>query len=644
MKAKLILALCCFAALAGHLTAAERVELNTGKTGAPISKYIYGQFIEHLGRCIYGGIWAEMLEDRKFYYPITDDFNPWAMGEDAFWASGPFRYLNGSPWRVIGPLGTIRMDNRYAFVGEHSAVVSLPGGGVMAGIAQDGLAVVKDAGYTGRVILAGDPSAAPILARLVAGEGKVLTQEIKGAGEEFAAFPLKFTAPWSSDQVTLEIVSRGTGSFRIGTVSLMPADNVKGWRKDVLALLKELNAPVYRWPGGNFVSGYNWKDGIGERDRRPPRKNPAWKGVEPNDVGIDEFMELMQLLGAEPYIAVNTGLGTVEEVGEEVEYCNGAATTPMGRARAQGGHPAPYDVRWWAVGNEMYGSWQLGHMPLEEYVKKHNLVAEEMRRIDSNVKLVGVGAVGPWSETMLKLCSDHMTLLSEHIYCKEKPDPAEHARQLSDEIRRVAEAHRKYRREAPELQGKDVRIAMDEWNFWYGPYIYGELGVQYHLKDALGVALAFHEYFRNSDLYFMANYAQTVNVIGAIKTSRTASCLDTTGVALELYRAQFGEVPIETSGAPDGMDIAAAWTADKRAVTLSVVNLRRTAEQVALDAGAVRFKSKAKSWVITGADPQACNEPGKPPGVVVKEAKVAIKDGAISVPPFSVSLFRLEVD
>ncbi len=122
----------------------------------------------------------------------------------------------------------------------------------------------------------------------------------------------------------------------------MPADNVQGFRPDTLALLRELNAPVYRWPGGNFVSGYNWRDGIGDRDKRPPRKNPAWKGVEHNDVGIHEFMALCALLETEPYIAVNSGLGDVASAADEVEYVNGAAATPMGKLRAANGHAEPY--------------------------------------------------------------------------------------------------------------------------------------------------------------------------------------------------------------------------------------------------------------------------------------------------------------
>jgi alpha-N-arabinofuranosidase len=621
-----------------------QVEIDANSTREPISKYIYGQFIEHLGRCIYGGIWAEMLEDRKFYYPVTDNFSPWGTSSDTQWKAGPYKYLKASPWKVIGPAGTVTMDTNNPYVGKHTPLISLAGGGQEAGISQDGLAVEKGREYAGRIILAGDNEACPVIVRLVLDSNEIVSREIENISQEFRTYPLKFTAQVSSDNVRIEIVSKGRGTFRIGTLSLMPADNIKGWRSDVVALLKELNSPIYRWPGGNFVSGYNWRDGIGERDKRPPRKNPAWNGVEHDDVGIHEFMELMEIIGAEPYVAVNTGRGTIEEATAEVEYCNGSIDTPMGKLRAQNGHPEPYGVKWWAVGNEMYGNWQLGHIPLTEYVKKHNRVAEAIWKVDPNAKLVGVGNVGDWSRAMLKTCPDYMNLLSEHIYCKDDKDVVRHTKLLAREIKRVADAHRKYRKDINELAGKDIRIAMDEWNYWYGNYIYGELGVQYHLKDALGVAMGLHEYFRNSDLYFMANYAQTVNVIGAIKTSRSASVLDTTGVALKLYRQHFGTIPIEVSGSVGQMDVSAAWTGDHKALTIGIVNPTRKERELAIDLKGAKLAGSGRQWLITGTDPLAYNEPGKEPQVVIDEKTVEELSDKLAVPALSVSIFELAVE
>ncbi|MCJ7778399.1 MAG: hypothetical protein MUP16_08815 [Sedimentisphaerales bacterium] len=619
------------------------VTIDATKTGEPISKYIYGQFIEHLGRCIYSGIWAEMLEDRKFYYPIKDEFNPWGTATDPFWNAGPYKFLNASPWQVIGPAGTVTMNKTNPFVGAHTPVIQVPGDGKAVGIRQEGLAVVKGKDYTGRIILAGDKETLPITVQLVLDDGKVLTQEISKISTEFQVYPLKFTAPSASENVKIEVTSKGKGKFKIGTLSLMPADNIKGFRTEVIALLKELNSPIYRWPGGNFVSGYNWRDGIGPRDKRPPRKNPAWKGVEHNDVGIHEYMELMELIGAEPFVSVNTGLGTVEEVAEEVEYINGEASTPMGKIRAQNGHPQPYGVKWWAVGNEMYGNWQLGHMPLEEYVKKHNNVAEAMWKVDKSIKLIGVGDVGPWSETMLKVCSDSMNLISEHIYCKDKADVVEHTKQLSNEIIRKASAHRKYRQDIPGLAAKDIRIAMDEWNFWYGNYIYGELGVQYHHKDALGIAIGLHEYFRNSDLYFMANYAQTVNVIGCIKTSRTTAAFETTGLVLKLYGNNFGTLPAEVTGDVAPLDVSAAWTQDKKALTIGIVNPTDKQCELALELKGVQLAGTGTHGLIAHSDPMAYNEPGKEPNVVIVEKPVTGVSDKLIVPPLSVNLYRLAV-
>ena len=407
---------------------APAVIVDAASPTAPMSKYIYGQFIEHLGRCIYGGIWAEMLEDRKFFHPVAE-------GE--------------SPWTMLGEPRSTAMTTTTAFVGEHSPEFELDGTSGPSGISQAGLGVVAGARYTGRVLLAGNSAAGPIEVSLVWGPGPSgrQTVTIRSFDDRYRPYPIAFTAGAASDDARLEIAGRGKGRFRIGTVSLMPANNVEGFRPDVLALLRELNAPVYRWPGGNFVSGYNWRDGIGDRDRRPPRKNPAWKGVEHNDVGIHEFMALCRLIGAEPYIAVNSGLGDAASAAAQVEYVNGAASTPMGAQRALNGQQAPFKVRWWSIGNEMYGDWQLGHMPLGDYVKKHAVFADAMRAKDPGIEIVAVGDVGAWDEAMLAGNAGNMALISEHFYVQEAPDLPGHVAQVPRHIKRIADAHRRYRRD-----------------------------------------------------------------------------------------------------------------------------------------------------------------------------------------------------
>jgi len=532
------------------------------------------------------------------------------------------------------------MDKADSFAGDHTPRTAAPGG-----IVQGGLGLVKGKTYVGRIWLKGTGGAGPVEVSLIWGDGPKdrQTVTVEKLTTDYAKTPLEFTSGAATDDGRLEIKApSGKGAFHVGTVSLMPADNVKGMRADTLALLKELDSPVYRWPGGNFVSGYNWKDGIGDRDRRPPRKNPAWKGVEHNDFGLDEFILFCRTLGTEPYIAVNSGMGDATSAVEELQYANGGPGTPMGKLRAKNGHPQPYKVKWWGIGNEMYGGWQLGHMPLEKYVKKHNQFAEAMRAEDRSIQLVAVGATGKWSEGMMQHCADHMDLVSEHFYVHAKAGLASHVRQAADQVRGKAEAHRRYRKEFASLKGKDIRIALDEWNYWYGPHVYGELGTRYFLKDALGIAAGLNACARNSDIFFMANYAQTVNVIGCIKTTKTDAAFATTGLALKLYRKHFGAVPVSVvTEAP--LDVAAAWSEDGKTFTISIVNPTMNPLEIPLDVKGVNLTGAGTRRQIAGTDPMAYNEPGKPPRVTIDEAPVNGISDTLSVGPCSVALFALEV-
>jgi alpha-N-arabinofuranosidase len=613
------------------------VTIDTTKTSEPISPYIYGQFIEHLGRCIYGGIWAEMLEDRKFYYPVPAKADIWrTTGASA-------RVLNDSPWKVRGSIQrTVKMSTEMAYSGKHSpqikVIVKSP-----QGIYQEELGLVKDKKYSGYIILACDQKDTEVEVALSWGadpQRVVLPQLSK----EFKKYPFTFTSGATTDNGRLEILVYGKGTVSVGAVSLMPADNVKGFRADTLKLLKELNAPVYRWPGGNFVSGYDWRDGLGERDKRPTRTNPAWTGIETNDVGIDEFIELCRLIDAEPMIAVNTGFGDAYSAAAQVEYCNGSTDTPMGKQRAQNGHRVPFHVKWWCVGNEMYGSWQLGYMQLNHYVLKHNWIEEKMRSVDPAIKTIGVGSVGDWTRGMLTNCAENMDLLSEHFYCQHRGNLVEHVRQIPNQVKRIADAHRRYRQTIPSLEGKDIRIALDEWNYWYGPHVFGELGTRYFMKDGLGIAAGLHEYFRNSDIMFMANYAQTVNVIGCIKTTKTAAAFETTGLVLKLYRDEYGQAPVEVKGTYDPLDIAAAWTDDHKSLTVAVVNPTIDSYSVDLDIKGAKVGTGGEFFQIHNPDPMAYNHPGKEPAVTICREKITSAVDKLDVPPISVMLYKLNIN
>lgn len=588
----------------------------------PMSEYIYGQFIEHLGRCIYGGIWAEMLDDRKFWYV------PGARE---------------SPWQLDGNKQLFSVERDSPFTGDKCPILGSDENGA-AMIRQSGLGLKPGLDYEGHIVLKTTPGITAVKVVLCQGEESQTVRIEKPAGS-FSSYPLRFHSEVLTHNANLTVIPEGLGKVWIGTLSLMPSDNIEGFRSDVIALLKELNSPVYRWPGGNFVSGYNWKDGIGERDRRPPRKNPAWQGIEPNDVGIDEFMTFCRILDTEPYIAVNAGLGDARQAREEVEYCNGSAETPMGRLRAANGHPEPWNVRWWSIGNEMYGDWQLGFMSTEDFVKKHNDFASVMRNADPDITLIAVGELGEWDRLVLANCSESMDMISEHFYRQDWHGGGlmTHVKQIPDAIREKADAHRQYRKEIPQLEGRDIRICMDEWNYWYGPHIYGELGTRYFLRDAMGIAAGLNEYSRQSDIVFMANYAQTVNVIGCIKTNTTSSVFDATGLVLKLYREKFGTIPVTISGETRPFDIAATLGNEGRKLTLSVINPTQERYRVPVKFLNGRVRSEGEMWQVTAPDEMATNEPGREENVRISGPVAVSARHKLIIEPVSITLFVFEL-
>jgi alpha-N-arabinofuranosidase len=599
------------------------VAIDGAQVAAPISPYIYGQFIEHLGRCIYGGIWAEMLQDRKFFYSLGTPESPWkSVGEDG---------------------KAVTMNKKEPLVGEHAVRVELLGDVAPYGIKQTGLGLKRGQRYLGYVVMKGPLDEAVIQVRLTWNEesSSRVAQPFQGLKDSYQAYPFELVSSGDTDNGSIEIVAQGKGTFQIGAVSLMPADNVNGFRADTLALLKELNSPVYRWPGGNFVSGYNWRDGIGPRETRPPRKNPAWEGIESNDVGVHEFLDLCSLIQAEPYIAVNSGQGDAAGAAALVEYVNGAAATAMGQLRGSNGRAEPWGVKWWGIGNEMYGDWQLGHVPIEQYVQKHNEFAAAMRAVDPNIRLIAVGHSGPWTEAMLANCAPNTDLLSEHFYCKDNPDLLAHVDQIRDNIRARVTAHRGYLQNIPAVQGKSIPIAMDEWNYWYGDHIFGELGTRYFLKDALGITKGIHEYGRSSDIVFMANYAQTVNVIGAIKTSKLNAAFETTGLVLKLYRNAFGSLPVAVTGDFGALDVFAAWKEDKSALTIGVVNPLKQPANVKLALANATIAGTGAAYTITGPDEAAFNDPDAGSPVQIVPSELTGLTDTLTVPPLSITVFVL---
>jgi alpha-L-arabinofuranosidase len=647
-----------------------QVQIDTRATTAPINPYVYGQFIEHLGRCIYGGIWAEMLEDRKFYFPITAEFGPYrdlkpTAGTSDFnvgnLQQSAFPALVASPWEIVGTPAGVEIIKEDAFVGDHTPRIRAGNG-----IRHHKLGVVSDLDYVGYV-WARPTGTKPTTIEVVLAWGdspaERATQRLTFAPGKYSRQSFTLHSRGRTDAARFELRVLDADAL-IGTASLMPGDNIKGMRRDTLALLKQLDSPIYRWPGGNFVSGYDWRDGIGDRDRRPPRGNPAWTGVEHNDFGTDEFLEFCRQVGTEPMIAANTGFGDAYSAAQWVEYCNTSAKTLAGGWRAKNGHAAPYGVKHWCVGNEMFGPWQLGFMQLQQYTLKHNLVAKAMRAVDPTLVLSAVGAIDTinkandpdqakrgitWTEGMLLNCADNLDIVSEHIYdgrlpwepTRTRPALEVHVTLLKNGIRHIVDHHRQLQARLPNLKGRLVPITLDEWNYWHREYTYGELGCAYDLADALGVAAGLHEMFRQSDIVQMAHYAQTVNVIGALKTTRTAAEMETTGLVLQMYRAHFGSVPLKLATDFAPLDIAAALSADGHTLTVAIMNPTSEARALPLTLAGRTFAGPATRWLIGGTDERAHNTPGQPRTIDIVKADGIATDQPLAVPAMSCALFAI---
>ncbi len=303
-----------------------------------------------------------------------------------------------------------------------------------------------------------------------------------------------------------------------------PLSDERGFRRDVLELLRPLQVPVLRWPGGNFASNYHWVDGIGPRDARPARSELAWGGVEPNHFGTDEFLAYCAELGAAPYICLNMGTGTLSEALEWVEYCNSAAKSAWAERRRHNGHEAPYGVVYWGLGNEMYGDWQVGQLSAAEYVATAQRWAKAIRRLDPSVKLVSCGMNGwsSWDREVIEGMAGLAELHSLHIYTGSadywhnvlSPHQAERAiRYTSAALSEAAYNHR---------LAEPSRIAYDEWNVWYRTSD-GFLEERYDWSDALAVATYLNIFVRHCDWVAMANLAQLVNAIAPVVTSPTAA-------------------------------------------------------------------------------------------------------------------------
>jgi alpha-N-arabinofuranosidase len=454
--------------------------------------------------------------------------------------------------------------------------------------------------------------------------------------------------------------------------------DANGFRKDVMDVVRKLGVPIVRYPGGNFVSGYNWLDGVGPKQDRPTVLDKAWNTLETNQFGTNEFMAWCKAVGTKPLMGLNLGTGTPEQAAALVEYCNVDKGTEWSDLRRKHGYPAPYQVEHWCLGNEMDGPWQIGHMSAEEYGYKAADAARQMRYVDPSIKLIACGSSGPfmptyleWDREVLEQCYQYVDGLSLHRYFGNTPqetggDSSKYVAMNLAMDRQIEETLAvcdmvQGRNRSP----KRLWLSFDEWNVWYrerggdatnghrkkAPHLLEEV---YNLEDALLVGGLVNSLLRHADRVKIACLAQLVNVIAPIMTDENGLYLQTIyypySWGLQYARGTVLNVLTESPsyevsgmGHVPYLDVAGT-SADDGTVSLFILNRDLSKARTVEVNWQVKSPARAlAALVLTGDDLKAVNSFEAPKKVVPQElAKPATSNGRtrFEVPPRSYTVVQ----
>ncbi|MFW6164205.1 MAG: alpha-L-arabinofuranosidase C-terminal domain-containing protein, partial [Planctomycetota bacterium] len=526
-------------------------------------------------------------------------------------------------WEPFGRPKGCAPDRSEAYAEPQSQRLELTG--AEAGIAQGSLTFEKGVAYAVRVVAKAEGHVRSLRVALADGRDVQTEKRFPLEDSDWQTHACTLTANRGTAQGRLVIAAKGPGRFWLGAASLMRADHVGGFRRDVLETTALAQPPTFRWPGGNMASGYHWRDGVGPQDQRPTRWDRAWNAWVYNDMGTDEFIAYCRRLGAEPCICVNAGEGTAAEAAAWVQYCNGAADTPMGRLRAATGHPEPYGVKYWDIGNEIWGSWQLGHTTAEDYGLRAVEFARAMRGADPDIVLVASGVLDDgfdrWNRRMLSICGQAVDMLSVHDYTAydaRKCTDAEWAKVVGAPLR-IERSLRNTLRIAEQAAGKRLPLTFDEWNTTPR-----HAHVPHGLPDALYAAGVLHAMQRLGDDVPIGNLALLSNVLGALRTTPTevietpvflafrllADHSGSHGVAVAAEAPAFRKVP--------ALDVAASLSEDKATLHVTAVNRHpRRPARVNWQLGPFEPEGDVRITVLAGPEPWARNTPDGPHTVSV---------------------------
>ena len=645
------------------LAPTARITVDASGSDGEISPMLYGQFAEFMFEGVKGGLHAELLRDRGF------EESPSAIGLPRHWERYPddrnddyglsFRWDDSVAYPVRRDTLTVLRASRALRVDAGDAAIERhgffqPRVPVRAGVPYRASLWIRTASYDGPLAVA-------------------LEQDASG-GRVYAesAIPRVERGDWRRYEVTLRpsetdplarfvVLVPGTGTLWIDQASLLPGDTAAGGvRSDVFARVRDLRPAFIRWPGGNVAQDYHWQWGVGPRDGRPTWTNLSWKNEpEPSDFGTDEFIAFSRAVGAEPTITVNVeGRGaTPDEAAAWVEYCNGPATSTYGAFRAANGHPAPYGVKYWEIGNEIWGNWVRGHSDAATYARNYRRYVDAMRRVDSTIRFIAVGDNDmAWNRTVLLAVGRDVDFLSIHHYFggdSTERDP----RVLMPHPLEYERFYRKVDSLARALvPGRPIRLAINE----YGLAVRERQ--QHGIDAAIYGARLMNVFERTSPLVAMSAVSDMVNGWpgGIIQAGRQAVFVTPLYHVNRMYAEHQGRERLRTTvqGPPFGadprragveipaVDAVASWSADRTQIYVKLVNTDPTqAIDVQIDIGAAKVSDKAE-WEVLSAPPGARNSFATPDAIVPRRAPVKVTKNAfvVRLPASSVSIVTLDIE
>lgn len=636
-------------------SASAAIIIDASKPLARISPLLYGQFMEFMFEGVKGGLSAELLRDRGFEGP------PNAIGLPADWARYPddraddyglnFRRDDSAAFAVdtfaiqpARPPHSLRVDAGGGVVERHGLFQSrVP---VRGGLEYRGYVWIRGGGYQGPVVVALEPDRP--------GARPYAEARIDGVGGDWKKY--EFTLrPSSSDALArFAILFPGRGRLWLDQASLMPGDARDGVRADVEQRVAALKPAFFRWPGGNVAQDYHWRWGVGPRDRRPEWVNLSWKNeLENGDIGTDEYIAFARRVGAEPTLTVNVEGrgGTPEEAAAWVEYCNGPASSRYGGLRAANGHPQPFGVRYWEIGNEIWGDWVRGHSDAATYAANLTRYVAAMKAVDPTIRIIAVGDNDmAWNRMVLSRTAASIDFLAVHHYYgtrEAQGDPRNfRARPLHYEgfYRELGEVIRN--------TGRDIKLAINEWGLDLPE------SRQWSMEAAVYGARLMNVFERSAPLVAMSAVSDLINGWpgGIIQAARDSvfvtpayhvNRLYATHLGRDLLAARVTSPTFDSGREGTGiqvLDATASRSSDGKSIYIKAVNTDPSNElPVRVEVSGASIGARAEVDVLSGP-PGAWNSFAAPDGVSPKHSTIAAgKTFTFTMPAQSVAVITLSI-